>query len=134
MKMEIRFQRDMTCCKSTRVSVELGCPRAVHLCCAVHRADEIAGVKGGSGLDAFARHLLTFWTLRDVFYVFAGAGQMSTLAQICKERWLQLPDSGRIAYRAEVASATNRIETGPYNPPAFMLTFDLLCETASARS
>jgi len=134
VKMEIRFQSDMTCCKSTRVSAELVCRHAVQLCCARRRAEEIAEVKGGSGLDAFARHLLGFWTLRDVFYVFAGAGQMSTLAQICKERWLQLPDSGRIAYRAEVATATNRMETGPYNPPAFMLTFDLLCETAPVRS
>lgn len=123
----------MTCCKSTRVWAGLACRHAVQLACARRRASEIALVKGGKGLDAFARHLLTFWTLRDVFYVFAGAGQMSTLAQICKERWLQLSGSDRIAYRAEVAIATDRIETGPYNPRAFMLTFDLLCETASER-
>lgn len=131
--MAIRFHPDMTCCRSTRVSVDLVCQHSGHLCCARRRAQELA-LKGASSLDAFARHLLTFWSLRDVFYVFAGAGQMSTLALICKERWLQLPDSGRIAYRAEVAIATNRIETGPYNSLAFILTFDFLCETASARS
>lgn len=133
MKMEIRFEPDMTCCKSTRVWAGLTCRHAVHMSCACRQASAIALLRGGKGLDPFARHLLTFWPLGDVFYVFAGAGQMSTLALICKERWLQLPASGRAAYRAEVAIATNRIETGPYNPDAFMATFDLLCETASER-
>ncbi|MDR3382293.1 hypothetical protein [Cupriavidus basilensis] len=136
MKMEISFQADMTCCKSTRISAGLTCRHAVHMSCACRQAGAIALAKGGRGLDAFARHLLVFWPLCDVYWVFAGAGQMSTLAEICKERWLQLPAAARGAYRDEVAAATAkfRVECGSHNPSAFMATFDLLCETAMERS
>lgn len=136
MKLEIRFERDMPCCKSTRVAIGATCRHGMQLCCAWHYAERVAEAKGRRGLDAFAQHLLGFWSLADAFWVFAAAGQMSTLAEICKERWLALPDGeARAAYRAEVVAATlaYRAEVGALNPPAFVATFDVLCEAASAR-
>lgn len=88
------------------------------------------------GLRVFAQHLLGFWSLCDVFWIFAAAGQMSALAEICCERWTSLPDAtARAAYRAEVINATQvyRAECGPDNPAAFMATFDVLCEAAAVR-
>jgi hypothetical protein len=126
----------MTCCKPLRVSAGLGCARPRQLCCAWHHADWLAEEKGLRGLDAFARHLLDFWPLCDVYWVFAAAGQMSALAVICRERWLQMPDqTARAAYRAEVAAATQayREVAGPPNAAAFVATFDVLCEAASVR-
>lgn len=134
--MEIVFRQDMTCCKSTRVASGLTCRRPVQMCCARRHACGIADDKGLRGLDTFARHLLGFWPLSSVFWVFATAGQMSALAEICRERWTQMPDeAARAAYRAEVMAAVNvcRAEAGPYNSAAFVATFDFLCAAASAR-
>lgn len=136
MKLEIRFERDMPCCKSTRVVIGASCSHERQLCCAWHHAGRLADAKGRRGLDAFARHLLGIWPLADVFWVFAAAGQMSTLAEICGERWRALPEGdARAAYRADLVAATlvYRAELEALNPQAFVATFDVLCEAASGR-
>lgn len=136
MKMEIRFRPDMSCCKSTREAIGLSCARPYQLCCAWHAASGIARDKGLRGLAAFAKHLLGFWPFCDVFWVFQAAGQMSALALVCQERWKQMPDeAARAAYRAEISAAMQvyRCEVGVLNPPAFLATFDVLCEAASTR-
>ncbi|MFS8973876.1 hypothetical protein PO002_05080 [Cupriavidus necator] len=134
--MEIRFRPDMSCCKSTRESLGFSCVRPYQLCCAWHHACRLAPDKGMRGLRAFAQHLLGFWPLCDVFLIFAAAGQMSALAEICCERWVRMPDAtARAAYRSEVAAATQvyRVECGPDSSGAFLSTFDVLCEAAAVR-
>ncbi|MFS8930965.1 hypothetical protein [Cupriavidus taiwanensis] len=134
--MEVRFRPDMACCKSTREAIGLPCQRDAQRCCAWHHACRLAPDKGMRGLRAFAQHLLGFWPLQDVFWIFAAAGQMSALAEICCEHWVRMPDAAaRAAYRAEVIAATltYRVECGPDNPAAFVATFDVLCEAAGER-
>lgn len=136
MKMEIRFRPDMSCCKSTREAIGLSCARPYQMCCAWHYASGVARDKGLRGLTAFAKHLLGFWPLCDVFWVFQAAGQMSALAMVCQERWKQISDdAARAAYRAEISVATRvyRFEVGPLKPAAFLATFDVLCEAADGR-
>lgn len=134
--MAVSFRPDMACCKSTREATGRSCAQPYQLVCAWHAACGLADDKGLRGLSDFAQHLLGFWPLRDVFWVFAAAGQMSALAQICCARWAQMPDgAARAAYRSEVVAATQayRVECGPDNPAAFVATFDVLCEAASVR-
>jgi hypothetical protein len=134
--MEVRFRPEMACCKSTREAIGMSCAKPDRMCCAWHHACRLAADKGMRGLRAFAQHLLGFWPLCDVFWIFAAAGQMSALAEICCERWVRMPDAAaRAAYRAEVADATQvyRVESGPDNADAFLLTFDVLCEAAAVR-
>ncbi|KWR80337.1 hypothetical protein RN01_19070 [Cupriavidus sp. SHE] len=126
----------MSCCKSAREAIGMSCAQPYRLCCAWHVASGVAREKGLRGLTAFASHLLGFWPLSDVFWVFQAAGQMSALALVCQERWKQMPDdAARAAYRAEISAATQvyRCEAGPLNPAAFLSTFDVLCEAASVR-
>lgn len=137
MKLEVRFRSGMACCKSTRDSLGMACSRPIQMCCAWHHACRIGADKGPRGLSAFATHLLGIWPLSEVFWVFFAAGQISTLAQICCDRWAQLPDSSsRSAYRSEIEAATlvYRIGTGHDSQGAFLATFDVLCEAASVRS
>lgn len=133
---KVRFLRDMSCCRLSRVEVGLRCKQPQQLCCAWHHAAELAKAKGFVVLQQFAAHLLEFWPLSDVFFVFSGAGQLSALALVCAHRWAQLPDgAARSAYREEVVRAAQvyRVECGPDRPAAFVATFDVLCEAATGR-
>ncbi|CAG9184217.1 hypothetical protein CURE108131_25055 [Cupriavidus respiraculi] len=134
--VQIRFARDMRCCRSARSELGLACAQPRQLCCAWWHVERIAHAKGLPVLKEFAEHLLGFWPLCDVFYAFAAGKQMSALALACVERWLQMPDDeARAAYRSQVVVATQvyRTECGPDNPAAFVATFDVLCGAAQQR-
>lgn len=125
MKMEVVFWRDMSCCKSTRAGIGLACDHGGQLGCAWHYLVRVRKPKGLPALQAFARDLLEFWSLADVYWVFNAGGEMSALALVCAARCASLPaGAAREAYRAEIESATS---------PEFVATFDVLCEAASAR-
>jgi hypothetical protein len=122
--MEIRFQRDMPCCKSTRVQAGMHCARRDQLCCAWCHVAGLAQAKGLAGLQSFAAHLLGFWPVSEVFWVFSR--QMSALALVCAARYAEMPSGAvRDGYRADLAAATS---------PEFVATFDVLCEPAAARA
>lgn len=125
MKTDVVFWRDMSCCKSTRAGLGLACDRGGQLGCAWHYLERVRRPKGLSALTAFARDLLEFWPLSDVFWIFNAGGEITALALVCVERFASTPAGGaREAYRAEIAAATS---------PEFAATFDVLCEAASAR-
>ncbi|WP_029043358.1 hypothetical protein [Cupriavidus sp. WS] len=137
-----RFAPDMLCCKPARATAGLVCERRYQLGCAWRNAERIAQVapadRAWRALQAFASHLLgeCAWPLSHVFWSFQAAGQLSALAQVCAQRWCAIPTKeGRAAYAAEVAAATAayRVETGAHMAAAFLSTFHVLCEAATAR-
>ena len=126
MKFEVVFWRDMSCCKSTRAGIGLACDRGTQLSCAWHYLERARRPKGLPSLQAFARDLLEFWSVSEVFWIFNAAGEMSALALVCVTRCASMPaGAARDAYRADLVAATS---------PEFVATFDVLCEAASARS
>ncbi|CAG2129236.1 hypothetical protein [Cupriavidus numazuensis] len=125
MKVEFVFWRDMSCCKSTRAGMGRACDRGSQLSCAWHWLERVRKPKGLQALQAFARDLLEFWPLSDVFWVFNAGGEMSALALVCAARSASMPaGAAREAYRAALVAATS---------PEFVATFDVLCEAASVR-
>lgn len=131
----------MTCCKSWRVGAGFACSRPRQVCCAWHRAEEIAAAAGSDkawqALQAFASHLLgeCAWPLADVCWVFQAAGQPSALAALCARRWQSLPPKARAGYAADVAAAVahHRAGTRPVLAAAFLSTFHTLCQAAVVR-
>lgn len=115
----------MTCCKAGRVSVGLACKAEIQWCCAWHHISLHVKPKGMKPLQAFAEHLLGFWPLHAVHWVFNAAGETSSLALVCVRRLHSLPtQDARNAYREEVASSTS---------PEFFACFLVLHEAAIAR-
>lgn len=124
MKIEVVFLRDMSCCKSTRAGMR-ACDRGSQLCCAWHHLERVRRPKGLPSLQAFARDLLEFWSISEVFWIFNAAGETSALALVCVTCSASMPAGAvRDAYRADLVAATS---------PEFVATFDVLCEAASAR-
>lgn len=125
MIAEISFQRNMTCCKAGRVSVGLDCKPAYQWCCAWHHIGLHVKPKGMKALQAFAEHLLGFWPLHAVHWVFNAAGETSALALVCVRHFMALSTQDeRNAYQAEVSTSTS---------PEFLSCFHVLCEAASRR-
>ncbi|QYY30323.1 hypothetical protein K2O51_23425 [Cupriavidus pinatubonensis] len=125
MKVEIVFWRDMNCCKSTRAGMSLACDHGSQLCCAWHHLERVRKPKGLPALQAFARDLLQFWPLSDVFWIFNAGAEMSALALVCVARCVSMPaGAAREAYRADLVASTS---------PEFTATFDVLYGAAGAR-
>lgn len=121
----IRFGPDLICCKPGRVSVGLGCDKPTQQCCAWHHIRLVVRHRGDSTLIQFAEHLLAkcLWSLGEVFFSFNAAGESSSLAVVCANRWRAIPTAAdRAAYRNQICVDTS---------PEFLAVFDVLCEAES---